>query len=163
MNINTGNLTSPLHSRSVQDVKPVKTPAVDKPVAGMGPVSVSPSLLPLVQTTGLVTPIRPVMEEMRSLTGVADQGFGSKVTASLHSAADKERDEILKATKEFEAVFMQYLASALGSSLPGSEMEGSHFYQGMIESHLGQLLADSGDLHLGDSLVSQIQKMSEGE
>lgn len=106
-----------------------------------------------LQLAAAVSPIRP-LPELPSLTGGEMR--------SLEAGAGSEREKVVAAAREFEEVFLRYLASAMTESAGvGGEVEGSHFYKGLIDEQFGRLLADSGrGLGLQSSLI---QKLGTGE
>lgn len=87
------------------------------------------------------------LPDLPSLTG--------KTTRSLDGGDAVEHRKVVEAAREFEAVFLRYLASAMTQTVSaGGEMEGAHFYKGLIDEQLGDMLAESGrGLGLQESLV----------
>jgi hypothetical protein len=77
---------------------------------------------------------------------------------SLSGPAGAEREKVAGAAREFEEVFLRYLASAMTESAGmGGEVEGAHFYKGLIDEQFGRLLADSGrGLGLQASLIQKL-------
>ncbi len=82
---------------------------------------------------------------------------------SVTGAGGTERHEAAKAAREFEEVFLRYLASAMTESAGvGGDMEGAHFYKGLIDEQFGRLLADSGGgLGLQGSLIKKLDGAGE--
>ncbi len=119
-------------------------PGLTPPRAGMVKdpklTALSPQLAPLAAQ------IKPV-PALPSLTGGE--------LRSLEAPAGSERAKVIGAAREFEEVFLRYLASAMTESAGvGGEIEGAHFYKGLIDEQFGRLLADSGrGLGLQASLI----------
>ncbi len=71
-------------------------------------------------------------------------------------AAETRKQEIMEAGKQFEALFMRYLVTAMRSGVTGEGNggpQGSHFYEGLIDENLSQILAESGNgLQIGEML-----------
>jgi hypothetical protein len=71
-------------------------------------------------------------------------------------AVATRRAEILEVGKQFEAIFMRYLITAMRSgSVGGGEQggRGAPFYEGLIDENLSRVMAESGNgLGLGEML-----------
>ncbi len=69
-----------------------------------------------------------------------------------------EEAKVLDAVKQFESIFLRYLASAMNKAMPGSEddMPGGQYYQGLIDTKLGEMLAQEQGLGLGEAMLRQL-------
>ncbi len=149
-----GAIKPTLHTAGHSPIKP-------KLVAGTVPLSkikgvemkphVGPATLPLDPTSRGDGVLR-TLPDLPALTG--------KTTRSLEQEGATEHRKVVEAAKEFEAVFLRYLASAMTQTVSaGGEMEGAHFYKGLIDEQLGRMLAESGrGLGLQESLVKNMSE-----
>ncbi len=126
---------------------PGRPPGLTPPRQGM--VRDNKLMAPSPQLTPLGLDGRPV-PILPSLT--------SGELRSLEAPAGSERAKVVGAAREFEEVFLRYLASAMTESAGvGGKGEGAHFYKGLIDEQFGRLLADSGrGLGLQTSLIQNL-------
>ncbi len=125
---------------------PAMPPGITPPRPGMVKdpklSALSPQLAPLAAQSKPLPALPSLTGELRS----------------LEAPAGSERAKVIGAAREFEEVFLRYLASAMTESAGvGGEIEGAHFYKGLIDEQFGRLLADSGrGLGLQASLIQNL-------
>jgi len=94
-------------------------------------------------------------------------GMTSPEKALAGAKGGDERAGLLAASREFEALFLRYLAGAMRQTIPEGGLggaPGAHFFGGMIDEHLGRLLAESGrGMQLADQLSRQVAALPKEE
>ncbi|MCP4548360.1 MAG: hypothetical protein GY835_18015 [bacterium] len=132
----------------------VKAAEGDKPVAGNGTNGVEGfKSVRQAETINDIADCKP-------LAGLLDLAPGAGQTGKLQELTrpDAEQQEILDAVKQFESIFLRYLASAMNKTMPGSDqaLPGGQYYQGLIDAQMGDLLAQEHGLGLGESMLRQL-------
>ncbi len=144
-------------------LKPAQT--ATKPAVEMKKPSAAENLRTLMAMPAVGKPSASISspDQFRALADLPTLSSG----AMNHLEGDAKNDaaKVAKAAREFEAVFLRYLASAMNKSVSaGTKMEGAHFYQGMIDEQFGRILAESGKgLGLQDAMIKRLNTVAEGE
>jgi len=109
-------------------------------------------------TTAATAPLQPLASGVlrplpagRAATDLRPLGDGG--------GAAGERQTALQAVKDFEAIFMRQLARVMTQSAGGAAggIEGSAYYEGLIEEQLGRVLAEAGGgLGLKEALLARM-------
>ena len=81
---------------------------------------------------------------------------GKKVSASGIDRSTVTPQE-LKAAKEFESMFMDFMLQTMRKTVPENEMslnnQATKIYQGMLDSEMAQKAADTGGVGLADQII----------
>ena len=110
-----------------------------------------PALKPLAAGPVAALDLSPAARMLGLQAQTAAGPFGGG-PAPLDAAAARKQ-EVIAAGRQFEAIFLRYLVTAMRNTGEGAG-SGTEFYEGLIDENLSRILAESGGgLQLGELLA----------
>lgn len=97
---------------------------------------------------------------MTQIAGTA-QAIGAASGSGVAPAPATQREELAKAAKAFEAIFVRQLVGSMRSASQGESIDGSSAvdqFQEMADARLADGLADKGGLGIAAMLLKQLDK-----
>lgn len=98
----------------------------------------------------------------------ASQGaMASAADAAKGAAKAKDDAKITQAAKDFEAMFITEMMKPMFEGLKPDDFfgggKGEEIFQGFMLEEYGKLMAETGQLGIGDALKAEMIKMQEGK
>jgi len=97
---------------------------------------------------------------MTQVTGTG-QGIGAVAGNGATPTSATQREELAKAAKAFEAIFMRQMVGAMRGASLGESIDGSSAvdqFQEMADARMADGLADKGGLGIAAMLLKQLDK-----
>ena len=144
---------------------PIQILGPPRPVSesGPGPTPAKDALVdPRMRSLTASGPATPTLSVVGRWLSLNESGLKAlaPVDPGKSDAAATRRQEILEAGKQFEAIFMRYLITAMRSGSVGGEERGGRgapYYEGLIDENLSRIMAESGNgLGLGAMLSQSV-------